>query len=202
MTAVAANSWRRSEREGAMKPWKTLEKETVFDASPYVSVSRQVVELPDGALIDDFYQVDLRPFVVVVPVLPDGRILVIWQYKHGLGRASLTFPAGFVEAGEAPDDAIQRELMEETGYAAGAISHLGEFVDNGNQRGCTGNYYVATGCVQRGQPNSGDLEEMEVKTVHPGEIDGALASGDIGIIHHAAVWTMAKARGLVPESAR
>ncbi|MEO1701520.1 MAG: NUDIX hydrolase [Pseudomonadota bacterium] len=181
-----------------MKAWKTIRQDVVFDASPYLKVLKQRVELPNGALIEDFYQVELRHFVVVVPLLPDGKIITITQYKHGLGRSSLTFPAGFVEENEKPEAAAARELLEETGFKVGQLVHLGEFVDNGNQRGCVGNYYVAKDCVQISQPNSGDLEEMEVVALEEREIDRALEHGGIGIIHHASVWALAKLRGLMP----
>lgn len=181
-----------------MKPWKTVQENVVFDASPYLKVLKQRVELPDGKTVDDFFQVHLRAFAVVVPVLPDGRILTIRQYKHGLGRVSLTFPAGFVEDGEAPDVAVRRELLEETGYEAQSLTHLGEFVDNGNQRGCVGNYYVATGCNKIAEPDSGDLEEMEIAALSTADIDAALANGDIGIIHQASAWALAKALNALP----
>ncbi|MEO0544145.1 MAG: NUDIX hydrolase [Pseudomonadota bacterium] len=177
-----------------MKPWKTIRQTTTYEASPYLRVFRQEVELPNGQQIDDFYQVHLRPFVIVVPLLPNGKILTIHQYKHGLGRVSLTFPAGFVDEGEMPRDAAGRELLEETGYSVGSMIHLGEFVDNGNQRGSVGNYYLATDCIQTAQPNSGDLEEMEINLLGGEEIDRAVSAGEIGIIHHASAWMLARTR--------
>ncbi len=179
-----------------MKNWKTIDENVVFNAPPYLKVLKQKVELPDGFQIDNFYQVHLRSFVVVVPVLPNSNVLTIRQYKHGPGRVSLTFPAGFLEDGEIPAHAGMRELLEETGYEAGAMTHLGEFVDNGNQRGCVGNYFVATQCVRKAPPKSGDLEEMLVEELPAGKIDQALKDGDIAIIHHASAWSMARMRGL------
>ncbi len=182
-----------------MKPWKTLQQRIVFEANPFLTVLKERVVLPNGVEIDDFYKVHLRRFVVVVPLLPDGRILTIRQYKHGLGRVSLTFPAGFQEEGEPPQDAAERELLEETGLQAGSIVHLGEFVDNGNQRGCIGNYFVARDCVQKQVPDSGDFEEMKITALQVDDIDQALSNGDIGIIHHASVWAMARVRGVIPD---
>ena len=183
-----------------MKRWKTIDQSVVFDASPFLKVVKQKVELPNGVEIDDFYQVHLRHFVMVIPVLPNDKVLTIRQYKHGPGRVSLTFPAGFVEEGELPEEAAKRELLEETGYSAGTLTHLGEFVDNGNQLGCVGNYYVATDCLQTAEPDSGDLEEMILEERNSSEIDRALKDGDIAIIHHAAAWGMARSRGLIPDA--
>lgn len=180
-----------------MEKWKTIQEQVAFEAEPYLKVVKQTIELPSGAQIDDFYQVHLRSFVVVVPVFPDNDILVIRQYKHGPGRVSLTFPGGFVDPGEAPDIACRRELLEETGCKVGTLTHMGEFTDNGNQRGYIGNYYVAHNCTQMTAPDSGDLEDMQFEKLSPSQIDQAMKNGDFSIIHHASVWSMARLWGLI-----
>jgi len=175
-----------------MKKWKTKEENVVFSAPPYLDVLKQSVELPNGVQVDDFYQVHLRPFAVVVPFLTNSNVLTIRQYKHGPRRVSLTFPAGYIEDGETPAAAASRELLEETGYEAGTLKHLGEFVDNGNQRGCVGNYFIATNCIQTALPSSGDLEEMRIEELSVGEIDHAFRDGDFAIIHHVSAWLLAR----------
>jgi ADP-ribose pyrophosphatase len=172
--------------------WKVLEEDTVFAAHPYVEIVRQTIRTGSGDVVPDFYQVRLRPFSICVPITEAGRIVMIRQYKHGAGRITLTFPAGFRNADEAAEDACRRELREETGLVAADLIHLGEFVDNGNQRGCVGNYFIARGCRKVTEPDSGDLEKMEVVELDPNEIDTALAAGQIAVIHHAAVWAMAR----------
>ncbi len=56
-----------------------------------------------------------------VPLLPDGRVLLVEQWRHAVGHALLEIPAGLVEDGEQPAAAMHRELIEETGYAAGDL---------------------------------------------------------------------------------
>jgi ADP-ribose pyrophosphatase len=56
--------------------------------------------------------------VVLVPVFPDGSILLIRQYRHSVGRFLWELVAGRIEEGEAPKRAARRELAEETGYTA------------------------------------------------------------------------------------
>ena len=191
----------------SLKNWATLSQETIFSAPPYVEVVKQKVDISgggdsDGAdgegakIIDDFYQVHLRPFAAIVPVLENGEVMTIAQYKHGLGRVSLTFPAGFVDPGEPPEQACHRELREETGLEVGRLVHLGEFVDNGNQRGCVGNFYLGVSCRQVSEPDAGDLEDMMLNPMSPEAIDLALINGDIGLTHHAAVWALARMRWL------
>jgi ADP-ribose pyrophosphatase len=56
--------------------------------------------------------------VVVLPVLPDGRILLIQQYRHAARQYLWELVAGRVDPGETPKVAAARELIEETGYRA------------------------------------------------------------------------------------
>jgi ADP-ribose pyrophosphatase len=56
--------------------------------------------------------------VVVLPVLPDGRVLLIRQYRHAARRFLWELVAGRIERGETPRRAAARELIEETGYRA------------------------------------------------------------------------------------
>jgi ADP-ribose pyrophosphatase len=77
------------------------------------AISREVVRHP-GA-------------VVIVPVLKDGRLVMIRNQRVAVDEEVLELPAGKLEPGEEPRLAAGRELEEETGYSAGAIAFLGEF---------------------------------------------------------------------------
>ena len=62
--------------------------------------------------------------VAIVPLTADGRVLLIQQHHHAIGRALLGLPAGTLESGETPEETARRELIEETGYAAGRLTEL------------------------------------------------------------------------------
>lgn len=175
--------------------WTVIEEEVVFAAQPIVEVVRQTVVTEKGTLVPDFYKVLLRPFVVCVPITDEGRVLTLWQYKHGPERTSLTFPGGFRHPDEPAADACHRELLEETGYVSDELVDIGEFVDNGNQRGCIGSYFVALNCQKVQQPASGDLETAEIALMDPPDIDDALRIGSIRVVHHVAAWSLARLWG-------
>ena len=115
-----------------------------------------------------------------------------WEYKHGARRFGLGFPAGFVEHDETPDSACARELTEETGYRAGHLQALGSYVDNGNQRGSMGHYFLARDCRQVAEPIVDAFEAGEVRLLRPDAIDRALAEGQFSVIHHVAAWALAR----------
>ncbi|MCH2100926.1 MAG: NUDIX hydrolase [Planctomycetes bacterium] len=65
----------------------------------------------------DFLVIEARDWVNVVAVTPDNQIVLIRQFRYGVGGARWEVPAGVIEPGESPIDAAVRELREETGYA-------------------------------------------------------------------------------------
>jgi ADP-ribose pyrophosphatase len=177
-----------------MAKWKTLRETVLMSHRPWFEVIRQEVETDRGVIVPDFYQVRFGAFVVCVPFTVSGEVLTLRTYKHGLGRVSTTFPAGYIDPGEDPAAAMARELMEETGHRAGRLVELGRFIDNGNQVGSTGTYFAAFDCVPERAPDAGDLETMEVVPLTPAELESRLAGGDMPILHHAAAWMMAARR--------
>ncbi len=68
--------------------------------------------------------VDHPGAIAIVPILEDGRILLVRQYRYAAGKELLEIPAGTLKKGEAPDTCARRELKEETGYTAGSMKKI------------------------------------------------------------------------------
>lgn len=68
-----------------------------------------------------------RGSVVVVPRLPDGRVVLVRQFRYAVGKPLWELVAGGLEPGEDPEEAAYRELIEETGYRAGSVRPLCNF---------------------------------------------------------------------------
>lgn len=97
--------------------------ELVFDGA-LLKVRRDRVRLPDGGEACREY-IRHPGAVVVVAVLPDGRLIVERQFRYPLRRAFLELPAGKIDAGEDIAECARRELREETGYEAASWRHVG-----------------------------------------------------------------------------
>src|SRR5438477_12540359 len=100
-----------------------VSSETVFDGA-LLHVRRDVVRLPNGKPATREYVVHPGA-VLMVPVLPDGRLVVVRQYRYPLDRVFIEFPAGKLDANEGALATARRELKEETGYHAATWDRLG-----------------------------------------------------------------------------
>lgn len=106
------------------KTAKILKSETIYQG-PIFGLRRDLVLEPGG--VRATREVITHPgSVVVLPVLPDGRILLVRQYRHATRQFLWELVAGRMEAGESPRRAAARELAEETGYRA---RHIRIFLD-------------------------------------------------------------------------
>jgi len=96
--------------------------ERAFDGKR-VRVRVDEVRLPSGR--ETVREVVEHPgAVAILPVTADGRLLLIRQHHHAIGRALLGLPAGTIDPNEAPIETARRELVEETGHAAGRMTEL------------------------------------------------------------------------------
>jgi len=122
--------------------------------------------------------VDHPGAVGILPVLPDGRIVLVHEYRHAIEQRLWQIPAGTLEAGESPLESAARELEEETGYAAAHLDQLCAFYSSPGFCNQRMHLYVATGLT----PGTQSLDPEEDLTVHPlepAEVDAMCADGRI-----------------------
>ncbi|MBP3402149.1 MAG: NUDIX hydrolase [Clostridia bacterium] len=106
---------------------KYISREEIFEGN-VMHVVRDVVELPNGKLATR--EVCLHNgAVAILPLLPDGRVVMERQYRYPHSRVVLEIPAGKLDStDEIPLEAAKRELREETGALAGKITYLGKII--------------------------------------------------------------------------
>jgi len=152
----------------------TLTSERVYEGS-FIRVQRDVVSLPDGKQAAREYV--LHPgAVMIVAVLPDGRLVVERQYRHPVKRVMIEFPAGKLDPGEGGLRCAQRELLEETGYSASrwaragvmhpVIGYADEFIE----------IWFADG-LQPGERHLDEGEFLDVLSATQQELEGWMRDG-------------------------
>ena len=101
---------------------KHLSSRRIYDGK-IVHLRVDTVELPSGREAQREI-IEHNGAVCVVPVMPDGQIAMIRQFRTATGEVLWELPAGGLEKDEAPQDCAQRELIEEIGYRAGQMTPL------------------------------------------------------------------------------
>ncbi len=128
-----------------MDGWKTLARRTVLDQRPYLVVEQHTVELPSGERISDWPWVITPDYVNVLAMTPSGRFLCFRQGKYAYQGEALAPVGGYIEPGEQPLAAAQRELLEETGYQAAEWVALGAYPVCANRGVATAHLFLALG---------------------------------------------------------
>ncbi len=97
---------------------------TELYAGKVLRLCRETHTLPNGRT-GNFEIVHHSGGAAILPILPNGEVLLIRQYRPVAGRMVIEIPAGRLDAGEVPADCARRELEEETGYRVGKLIDLG-----------------------------------------------------------------------------
>jgi ADP-ribose diphosphatase len=109
--------------------WKLLSSEYV-SKHQYFTARRDRCEMPNGQIVDPYFLVELPPSACALAITENDEVVMVKQYRHPIGETILEIPGGFIDAGEDPLIAIERELSEETGYHFSSYKYLGKVAAN------------------------------------------------------------------------
>jgi len=156
-------------------PFTALAQPRVYD-SPWCGLRRDWIRLPSGAE-QDYHVFEVSNAVAIVPVLPDGRILLLWQYRYPSGRNQWEVPAGRIHANEPPVDAAARELLEETGHRARRLVPLPGWFPTGGISAHYAHGFLAEGCEEVAATNHDGSEQILVRAFERDEVLRRLHAG-------------------------
>jgi 8-oxo-dGTP pyrophosphatase MutT (NUDIX family) len=142
--------------------WKTLSSEYLFN-EPWLTVRKDVCETPQGKIIDPYYVYEFPDWVAAVPVTEDGKIVMVRQYRHALGEICTELPGGCVDDTDLNyEEAVKRELLEETGYTFSSYQYLGKISANPSSNNNLMHMFLATGGRKVAEQKLDVNEEIEI----------------------------------------
>jgi ADP-ribose pyrophosphatase len=170
--------------------WVPLEERVVHEG--WVRLLERRYRMPNGRIATW----ELRSghdSVGVLPLTPDGDVVLVRQFRPGPDRLLVTLPGGVIDKGETPDQAARRELREETGFAAESI----ELVATVRMTSSTQRQHVAIAyeCREAGPPELDEFEDCEVLVMSPAEMLRLLRAGAMSGTQ--LVWPALDAAGLL-----
>jgi len=161
----------------AFDPFGLHESERIYDSS-WCGLRRDTVILPNGRH-QEYHVFEVGDAAVVVPVLPDGSIVLLGQYRYPHGKTHWEVPAGRIGPGETPAGAIGRELLEETGYEAGKLMPLPGFYPTNGISAHYAHAFYALDCERVAAPKPEDSEQIVVQVHTQDEVRQLLRAGMI-----------------------
>ena len=164
--------------------WPQIRSEGLHDHGIF-KIRRDESRSPRTDRVHRFHILEMPDWVNVIPLTPDGNVVMVRQYRHGSREVSIEIPGGIVDGDdESKATAAARELEEETGYTARGIVSLGTVAPNraiqGNHLSC----FLATGAERRGRQVLDAGEDIEVVEISLNEIPDLIKSQQLS---HALV---------------
>ena len=133
--------------------------------------------------------------VCVLPVY-EGDVIAIKQYRHTLNEWMLEIPCGGVDEGECAEAAAYRELLEETGYVADALTHLGSYYMNQGISAARCDAFFAQ-CTRRECNKREETELIQVVKIPIEEFREMVENNQFKLLIGLAAWNQATQRKLL-----
>ena len=145
--------------------WKILSSEYLFN-DLWFKVRKDRCETPEGKIVDPYYVYEFPTWVTALALTGDGKIILERQYRHALDEICIEIPGGCVDDTDATlEEAIARELMEETGYQFSTLDYLGKISANPSTNSNLMHMFLARGGKKVATQDLDHNEDIEIDLV-------------------------------------
>jgi 8-oxo-dGTP pyrophosphatase MutT (NUDIX family) len=164
--------------------WRRRSSEIIADCRVF-RVRRDVSISPHKGSEHDFFVLESSDWINIIPLTTNNEVVMIEQYRHGSEEVTLEIPGGMIDAGERPEDAAMREMLEETGYAATeGVFNLGKVRPNPAIHNNWIHAFLARDVSLRQKPVIESTEHTVVRLVPLADVPALILDGTI---NHALV---------------
>jgi ADP-ribose pyrophosphatase len=166
--------------------WKVLASKYIMkDTWNTVRVDR--CELPNGKILDPYYVYEFTDWANAFAVTKDNKVVMVRQYRHGLGVTNYELPGGCVDEKDASlQEAVARELREETGYTFEKYEYLGKVSPNPATHNNWMHMFLATGGTKTTEQDLDAGEDIQVALLSIEEVKQLLVNNQLAQSMHVS----------------
>jgi 8-oxo-dGTP pyrophosphatase MutT (NUDIX family) len=169
------------------RPWEVLERTYLLRKPPWLTLRQDHVRLANGQVIAEYFVNEYPDWINVVAVTEARQIVLVRQYRHGLGRVDYELPGGVADDTDAsPEASARRELLEETGYGGGDWRPFMVLSPNPALQSNLVHTFLATGVRLLHPPRPEATEELSVHLLDAAAARRAVFGGEVIQALHAA----------------
>lgn len=181
-----------------IEKWKILSEKDV-SPSKWFPIKQHTVKLASGVEVDDYFISPLGDVAMVLPITVDNEVVLIRQYKHGLGEIIIEIPAGFQQVGKSLEASAIAELEEEAGILTTEdnLIYLGKFCNCPTKIYNVTHGFLATNLTFNSVQNLELTEEIEIMLKSPKEVIAMVQRGELWV--GDSVGVIMKAYLMFPE---
>ena len=154
---------------------KTIKSERIYEGK-IINLRKDKVVVLHGTSEREI--VEHNGGAVLAAVTPEGKLVMVRQYRKPAGRVMLEVPAGKIDPGEKPEVTAARELKEETGYTAGKVEYLMDFYPSVGYSEEVLYLYLCTDLTP-GETNFDENEAIDIEEYEIDELCGMVMRGEI-----------------------
>lgn len=159
--------------------WRVIDSEYLFN-DLWFKIRKDKCETPGGKIVEPYYVYEFPTWVTSLAVTEEGKIVMVRQYRHALGETCLELPGGCVDDTDKNfEEAIARELLEETGYAFSSHEWLGKISANPSTNNNLMQMFLARGGKKVAEQKLDRNEEIEVVILSIDELKQLLKENKI-----------------------
>jgi 8-oxo-dGTP pyrophosphatase MutT (NUDIX family) len=160
-----------------LQKWSVAASRVVL-ADTWMHLRADRVVTQRGVTLAPYYVLQYPDWAVVVALTDDDRLVLVRQYRHGIGEIGLELPGGVVDAEDGdPRAAAIRELAEETGFHSADVRHVSSLCANPATQTNRLHTFLAVGAVQAAAARPEASEDLVVELIPVADVLAGLRSG-------------------------